>query len=196
MGRTDEELMRLYQHGRAECFDELLSRYRGPVFSMLHAMLRERDLAEDVFQEVFIKVIRSADTFDTGRRFAPWLFKIADNACLEALRSRKWRTHEPLPDNAEPAAPDTHEPELTLLRNERRKNLADAIARLPDAQRQVILLREFAGLSFSEIAGIMDCPRNTALSHQHRALKRLRDQWPEAQQFAAGRRGRKADTQK
>jgi RNA polymerase sigma-70 factor, ECF subfamily len=182
LGGTDEELMSAYTSGAPEAFDELLDRYRRPVFSMLMSMLRDRHRTEDVFQEVFLKVIRSATTFDTSRRFAPWLFKIADNACIEALRSGKY---ERLCDGSVVAdtipAPSSANPEKQFLNSERQRELAKIIAGLPEHQRQTLVLREFAGYSFDEISKILDRPLNTVLSHMHRALKSLRKNLPEVE---------------
>jgi RNA polymerase sigma-70 factor (ECF subfamily) len=108
---TDEELMAEFQNGDATCFDALLERYRGPVFAMIVNMLNDRIAAEDVFQEVFLKVIRSAQTYDPARAFAPWVFKIADNACMEAFRRRK----DEAGDATETAAPESIEPERRVL---------------------------------------------------------------------------------
>lgn len=181
MAKTDQELMREFVGGDAAGFDEILERYRRPVFALILNILRDHTLADDVFQEVFMKVIKGAATYDPERRFAPWLFKIADNACMEALRGPE-RKHAALApeDMAEESPAPAHEnPERKLMQKEESHALARAVARLPEAQRQVVVLREFAGLPFDEVARIMDSPRNTVLSHMHRALKRLKKMWPE-----------------
>lgn len=175
MRQTDEELMIEFQNGNASGFDALIERYRGPVFAMIVNMLNDRIAAEDVFQDVFLKVIHSAHTYDPARAFAPWIFKITDNACLEALRRRKIATDEA----PEIPAPQSDEPEQQTLIMERRRALARAVAALPENQRRTVALRIFADLPFDRIAEILGCPRNTVLSHMHRALAKLKTLLPE-----------------
>lgn len=181
MGRSDEELITVFVEGDPTGFDALLERYRRPVFAMIHSMIQDATVAEDVFQETFLKVARAAGTFDRARRFSSWLFKIADNACLDALRGIQGMRRRTVPDDALPEqpAPQTVNPERQTLDREHRRTIADAIARLPESQRQAVALREFSGFSFEEIAKILNLPLNTVLSHHHRALKNLKRILPE-----------------
>lgn len=181
MEASDEELLRAYRDGDPAGFDALLERHKGSVYAIIRGVVRDRDIAEDVFQEVFLKVIRASDTFDDRRRFAPWLFKIAVNAGRDALKSAAVRRVDASVELAEAAAtaPATGEPERQAIASERRAAVAAALLQLPEPQRQVILLREFSGFSFEEIARMCNRPLNTVLSLMHRGLKRLRQTWPE-----------------
>ena len=174
LSQSDEELMIAYTGGNAAAFDALVERYRRPVYALVHGFVRDAAAAEDVFQEAFVNVIRGAGTFDPNRRFAPWLFRIAERAALEFLRRGARHRTEPLPGVAEPPAPEHYGPEPSLLRNESHTALARAVARLPEPQRTALFLREAADLPFDEVARIMQQPLNTVLSHHFRALKRLK----------------------
>ncbi|HOX28015.1 MAG TPA: sigma-70 family RNA polymerase sigma factor [bacterium] len=184
MEKTDEQLMREFVAGDPGGFDVLLERYRRPVFSIILSMGRDREIVEDVFQEIFLKVIKKAETFDGERRFASWLFKIVDNTCIDVMRrdktARRWNAGGEEALNRLAVSPEAN-PDAELVAKERRELLWETLAVLPDVQRSVILLREFAGYSYDEISGILSRPLNTVFSDMHRGLKRLRETWPGGQ---------------
>jgi RNA polymerase sigma-70 factor, ECF subfamily len=162
--------------GSQAAFERIVVRYQRPVLSLLVRLTGDRALAEELAQDTFVKAFRSLSAFDTSRRLSSWLFRIAHNAGIDALR-RASAAHsrpaslagsEALPsDFAAPAEPDPVE----------RRALGDAIqqafARLRPEQRSAVVLRYEEGLPFEEIARILGIAEATARSHVHRARKQL-----------------------
>jgi len=171
MTATDEALMQAYCQGETKAFDELLSRYRTPLFSTLCRLVGDRTLAEDLFQETFLRVIRNAGRFDPRRNFSGWLYQIARNLGVDALRQRGVRQEQALADEAPAPGPD---PERALASAEQGLAIAKGLQLLSLEQREVFVLREFSGLSFKEIAEITGSPLNTVLGRMHLAVKKLR----------------------
>jgi RNA polymerase sigma-70 factor, ECF subfamily len=168
---SDEELFESYRGGEESGFEALVDRYRGPLFTVIYRMLGDRGLAEDLFQETFFRVVRNRDRFEPGSRFSPWLYAIAVNLVRDHLRSKK-RSPLVLVDEP-PDCPAPHNPESDLYWTEVRQVVANALAALPQDQREVFLLREQAGLSFKEIAHLTGANLNTVLGRMHLAMKKL-----------------------
>lgn len=171
MTGSDEALMMAYRQGETGAFDELLTRYRTPLFSFLKRLVGDPALAEDLFQETFLRVIRHADRYDAGQKFSSWLYHIARNLAIDALRRQGLRREEKISE--EPLDPAAGAEE-TLLEAEQGETLSRALDRLPWEQREVFLLREWAGLSFKEISALTGSPLNTVLGRMHLAVKKLR----------------------
>ena len=160
-----------YRQGEASAFDELLLRYRTPLFSTLRRLVGDRALAEDLFQETFLRVIQHASRFDARRKFSGWVFRIARNLAVDEMRKRGVRQEEKL--NHEPLDPAAG-PDRAAVRTEQGEAIARAIELLPREQREVFLMREWGGLSFKEIAEVTESPLNTVLGRMHLAVKKLR----------------------
>lgn len=158
--------------GSEAAYEQIVRRYQRPVTALIARIVADPALAEDLAQEAFVKAYRNLSAFDTTRRLSSWLFRIAHNTALDALRRVRTRV-VPLdaPDSAAdleaPADPDPVE----------RRALADALdramARLRPEFRAAMTLRYDEGLSFEEIAHVMAIPEATARSHVHRARKEL-----------------------
>lgn len=153
-------------------FEALLKRYQKPLAGYLFRYTRNATLAEEAFQETFIKIFEKRHLFQAGKPFKPWLYQIAVNTATDKLRSRKL---EPvtLEDKDEPRAPLTY-PSENLEREELAQRIAEAVVQLPHTQRQVFVLREYQELSYAEISSIVQRPLNTVKSDMHRALQALR----------------------
>ncbi len=162
-----------YTNGDPAGFDELLRRYKRPLFGYVYKMLGDKGEAEDVFQETFIRIIRNASKYDPEKRFSSWLFSIAHNLSIDSLRTRKTR---PLPfaDPPEIGASAAYDPELSAMNSQTGRVIQAAIAGLPEQQRQVFIMREYSGMSFKEIAEATESPLNTVLGRMHLAVKKLR----------------------
>jgi RNA polymerase sigma-70 factor (ECF subfamily) len=171
MTATDEALMKAYCQGETKAFEELLSRYRTPLFTTLCRLVGNRALAEDLFQETFLRVIRHAGRFDLRQKFSAWLFQIARNLSVDALRQRGVRAEQELDDGHEDPGPN---PERAVASAEQGLAIARSLELLPLEQREVFVLREFSGLSFKEIAELTRSPLNTVLGRMHLAVKKLR----------------------
>jgi len=172
---SDERLMLRFQAGDARAFEVLVRRHRTPVFSFLIRLTGDRARAEDLCQEAFLKVVRAAGDWEPRARFQTWLYAIARNQAVDEARRRAFRRAEAL-DAAPAAAVASEDPgpdrsaEGALLR----PKLEAALAALPDEQREVFLLREYAGLRFYEIATVTGVPENTVKSRMRYALEGLR----------------------
>jgi len=171
-----EELVRGLKDGRPEAFERLVREFGDRIYRFVKRLAGER-AAEDLTQEVFIRVHRSIDAYRPEGRFESWLFTIANNLCIDHARKRRPEVSlsdvddELTPERFAAVAP---EPQDAAEEDERRQALLKAVERLPFEQKQVFLLRQEAGLTFQEIAETTGCPLNTALGRMHYAMEALR----------------------
>ena len=180
---TDEELVLSLRGGHQESLGVLVSRWEGPLLRFVSRMVDRPDDARDVCQETFLRVLNKSDAFRDGARFSTWMYQIALNICRDqARRKRRW-SHlviaAPPIDDAPPresAAPDTVDtnPAASYERTERRDAVHRALARLPHDQREVLLLKEYQGLKFREIADVLGVPESTVKSRMYAALDTMR----------------------
>lgn len=184
----DTKLLKRYAAGEEAAFQELMSRYRDSVYAFLRRFLSRSDMVEDVFQETFLQLFVSRDTFDVTRPLRPWLFTIAANKAKDALRRMQrsevtqlgnmFENEESSIDDVLNALDhDTHMPYDDLIRNERAELVKRVLTRLPEKLREIILLAYFHKFSYAEIAGILGIPIGTVKSRLHTAVGRFADQW-------------------
>lgn len=164
--------MRRFQRGDARAFPELVRRHRGAVFAFVLRWTQDRARAEDILQETWLKVVRASVDWSPRARFTTWLYTIARNACVDGARRERARAAEPL--EPERHSGEGADPERAAASAELRPVLESAIAALPDAQREVFLLREMAGIPFHEIARMTGAPEPTVKSRMRYALEALR----------------------
>jgi RNA polymerase sigma-70 factor (ECF subfamily) len=162
---TDARLVTHARAGAEPAFREIVRRYERPVMSLLARMVNDPALAEDLAQETFLKAYRRLSTFDTGRRFSSWLFRIAHNTAVDALRRRGPVEVE---QDREPAVPPQPDPVETA---DLGRALDAALASLRPEHRMAILLRYQQGFSYEEIGDAMEIPEGTAKTFVHRARK-------------------------
>jgi RNA polymerase sigma-70 factor (ECF subfamily) len=182
---SDEKLMARYQKGDLRAFNLLLQRHRRGIFNFVLRFTANHSVAEDLVQDVFLRVVKSAGSFQQRSKFTTWLYTIARNICIDHLRKMRHRKHPSLDqpikssekeglrlmDKIDNKAQATDE----RAHNQRiRKNIVDAIESLNDEQREVFLMREESGLPFDEIAKIVGAPLNTVKSRMRYALQNLR----------------------
>jgi len=177
-------MIRYSRYGDIAAFEHLVQRYRNPVFGYLIQTCRDKSLAEDLYQETFIRVIRAAPRYRKRAGFRTWLFTIARNLVIDAYRKKQARG---IPVALTPAAKKENPGEHVILESrepdplrdtenrEIRETIASAVESLPEAQREMFLLREDAGLDFSEAARVAGCSVNTAKSRMRYALLKIRD---------------------
>jgi len=170
--------MRRFQRGDARAFPELVRRHRGAVFAFVLRWTQDRARAEDILQETWLKVVRASVDWSPRARFTTWLYTIARNACVDGARRARAHAAAPLDDDR--LAADGGDPERAAASAELRPVLESAIAALPDAQREVFLLREMAGIPFHEIARMTGAPEPTVKSRMRYALEALRTRLTEA----------------
>ena len=174
--RSDDKLFEAYRDGDTAAFELLLARHQSPLFGFLCRMVGDRALAEDLFQETWLRVIREARRYRAEQKFNRWLFTIANRLAIDALRRRKrWasvsvnaeETPLELPDRGPSAADET-------ARRQTMGRIEAALTTMQPALRQVFLLRENSGQSFKEIAAMTGAPLGTVLWRMSTALKHLR----------------------
>jgi len=173
----EKELIRRSQAGDGEAFGVLAERYKGKVFSLVYGFTRDRTVADDLAQEVFIKAYFSLPKFKAESGFGTWLYRIAVNHSKDFLRKSKGRQREvSLEDVGEQTlTAENRSPEETRVEEERRRIIQDALARLPERHRVILTLRDIEGLSYDEISGILKLSPGTVDSRLHRARRKLRD---------------------
>ena len=170
-GESDERLMQRVQRGEARALERLFDRYRGPLFGFLVRRSGDVEMAEDLLQESWLRVVRSRERFDPSRRFSTWLFQIANNLCRDHARRRavRERGRERVETEAAPAQPSQAPLDLRIEMKQR-------LERLPDPLREVLVLRYYHGLGERQIAEVVGAPAGTVKSRLHRAVRRLRDE--------------------
>ncbi|WP_396219179.1 RNA polymerase sigma factor [Gemmatimonas sp.] len=181
----DADVVRLAQQGRELAFRELVRRYERPVFSLVFRMVRDRETAEDLAQDAFVKVLNHIDKYSPEFKFSSWLFKIANNVAIDHLRKRRLDT---ISIDGSPHASTASEVEATTLNLESEQESAldeleakelgsaieQAIARLRPEYRACIMLRHVEGRAYEEIAATLDLPLGTVKTYIHRARHELR----------------------
>lgn len=183
--RTDQEIVVLARAGQEAAYRELIRRYERPLFSLLYRMVRDRELAEDLAQEAFIKALNAIESYRPEYKFSSWIFKIANNAAIDHLRRRELDTlslegspHAETPEAVEATAlqiGDRQESPLEAVEaRELGGQIEQAIAQLRPEYRSCILLRHVEGRAYEEIAEILGLPLGTVKTYIHRARNELR----------------------
>jgi RNA polymerase sigma-70 factor (ECF subfamily) len=173
----EKELIRRSQAGDGEAFGVLVERYKGKVFSLAYGFTRDRVAADDLAQEVFIKVYLCLSKFQAKSEFGTWLYRVAVNHIKDYLRKNKKRMKEiPLEEAGDRVlASSDLGPEEQRLREGEREIVQAALARLPERYRTILTLRDIDGLSYEEISGILKLSPGTVDSRLHRARRKLRE---------------------
>jgi len=175
--------IRQAQGGDAVAFETLINAYGGSLYGLFYRSVGNRHDAEDLLQELFLRLVRNIGRYDHRDRFDAWLYRVATNLIRDRVRKsvrlkgRFRRLDTGGDENADVVAGLSDEspgPAETLAAGEQYDDLQKALSKLPDEQREVLLLRHFSGLSFQQIAQITGCPVGTALARAHRGLQKLR----------------------
>jgi RNA polymerase sigma-70 factor (ECF subfamily) len=184
--KTDQEIVALARAGHDVAYRELIRRYERPLLSLLFRMVRDRELAEDLAQETFIKALNAIESYRPEFKFSSWIFKIANNAAIDHLRRRALDTlslegspHAETPEAIEATAlqiGDRQESPLDeVAARELGGQIEAAIARLRPEYRSCILLRHVEGRPYEEIAQMLNLPLGTVKTYIHRARNELRE---------------------
>jgi RNA polymerase sigma-70 factor (ECF subfamily) len=170
----DRELVERARAGERQAFDQLVARYQRRLLRLVLRLLRDQAEAEDVVQEAFLKAYRALPRFRGDAAFYTWLYRIALNGARNAILRRRQRTGPgPLPSQLPAAAPEEGTPEAMLLSKQVMLTIDLAMEALPLDLRTAIVLREIEGLSYEEIAHIMECPLGTVRSRIFRAREAI-----------------------
>ncbi len=172
----EKELVRRSQAGDGEAFGVLIERYKGKVFSLAYGFTRDRAAADDLAQEVFIKAYFSLPRFKARSEFGTWLYRIAVNNAKDYLRKNRSRLRDvSIEDVGEQRlASDEKSHEDVRSEEERRALVLAALERLPEKYRVILTLRDIEGMSYEDIARILDLSPGTVDSRLHRARQKLR----------------------
>ena len=176
---SDQQLIKNYRRGNEACFEMLLQRHKSKVFTTIYLIVNDRYIAEDIFQETFIKVIKTlrSEGYTEEGKFLPWVITIARNLSIDYFRRTQKMPKitgtggEDVLKNL-PIYDDNREEQIIQRQNEAR--VRELIKQLPAEQQEVLVLRHYADLSFKEIAAITQVSINTALGRMRYALHNLR----------------------
>lgn len=188
---TDAELLERYKEGDETAFREIVERYRHSLYAFLRQFLNQADLVEDVFQETFLQLFTSRESFDPTRPLRPWLFTIAANKAKDALRRAQRTTAVPIGTIAEgeemsfdevlnTLKSDSTVPYDEVERNETAEQVTEVIANMPENLREILVLAYFNRFSYKQMADILSIPIGTVKSRLHTAVARFARDWKAA----------------
>ena len=178
---SDEDLVLAVQAGDTQSFGELVARWQQPLYRFVSRVSSRPEDAHDVCQETFVRILRNANGYRKGARFSTWMYQIALNLCRDQTRRRRrWSLIvDETRDAGDSPTPRgevaRHDPELAVERREMADAVGRALDEIPREQREVLILKEFEGLKFREIAEILDCPESTVKSRMYYGLSGLRE---------------------
>lgn len=193
---TDEVLMLRFQSGDRPAFNGLVRRHKTPIYNFILRQVHATQVAEDLVQDVFVKIVHNASEFKHEARFTTWAYAIARNVCIDHLRKMALRRH---PSLDQPSQDDGDGPTLgertadkspggsverVAIGTELGRRITIAVEKLPAEQREVFLLREIANIPFKDIAEITGVPENTVKSRMRYALERLQEALSEYEDYA------------
>ena len=185
---TDSELLVLYTKGQENAFREIVNRYKNGLYTFLKQFLNRQELVEDVFQETFMQLYNSIESFDLSRPLRPWLFTIAANKAKDALR--KWQRTAAIPigsiadsqdisfdEMLNTLTSDKTYPSDELEKNETALRVAHILDEMPENLREIINLAYFNKFSYKQMAEILSIPIGTVKSRLHTAVGRFAKDW-------------------
>ena len=181
MARSDVQLMMGVKEGDDESFELLLRKYRIPLVNFLHRMVRDPATAEDLAQEVFLRVYRARKKYEASAKFTTWLFRIATNLALNSIRDGRYRQLEvsldaPAVEDGAPLDVPAREVrvDIRLIEQDRAELIRQAVLRLPEKQRAAVLLHKYQEMDYGEIAHVLECSESALKSLLFRAYEILR----------------------
>ncbi|MBQ8299990.1 MAG: sigma-70 family RNA polymerase sigma factor [Clostridia bacterium] len=178
---SDEELVKKVKNGDVDAFEQIITKYEKKIFGLIYNMLRNENEVEDVAQEVFIKVYKNLDKFHGDSSLYTWIYKIATNLCLDQIKKRKEVIYIDEKLQLDDGEVDFQLPSDEKLQDEiyeqkeLKQKLEKCIDKLPERQKTMIVLRDIKGLSYDEIAEILDLKLGTVKSQINRARLKLKE---------------------
>jgi RNA polymerase sigma-70 factor (ECF subfamily) len=177
---TDEELVERSVQGDSESFNQLVLRWERSIYALAYRTLGRDEDARDVCQETFLRAYRGLQAFKGQAKFSSWLYRIALNLCRDAMRRERRAPLVAVPEGIDPTELAAQQPspapsvEDLVAQAELGRHVAAVMRRLPEDQRTAILLKEYHGLTFQEIAEVTGCPLSTAKTRVYQGLTVLR----------------------
>ena len=181
MASTDEELVARSMGGDLDSFNQLVLRWERPIYALAYRVIGREEDARDVCQETFLRAFRALGGFKGQAKFSSWLYRITLNLCRDWIRRERRQPLAQTPEGVDLVelageAEDTESVEELVARKEIGSAVAKAMALLPEEQRTAIVLKEYHGLTFQEIADMLDCPLSTVKTRLYQGLTVLRRQ--------------------
>jgi RNA polymerase sigma-70 factor (ECF subfamily) len=190
--QTDEQLINGYLNGNDNCFEQLLKRHKNKIFTYIVLTVKQRNVAEDIFQDVFLKVINTMNkgSYKEEGKFLPWVMRIAHNMVMDFFRNgKKMQFVDNAADEDEESVDvfrllinDEKNAEEKIMDGEMEHEIRTMIDRLEDEQKEVVLMRHYGKMSFKEIAEMTNVNINTALGRMRYAIINLREMMNEAKE--------------
>jgi RNA polymerase sigma-70 factor (ECF subfamily) len=179
MSWTDEELVARSVRGDADSFNELILRWERPIFALAYRTIGREEDARDVCQETFLRAFRALPGFRGQAKFSSWIYRIALNLCRDWMRRERRASVVQAPEGVDlvelaAAAEPSESIELLVVRKDLSRTVERAMALLPEEQRTAIILKEYHGLTFQEIADVVGCPLSTVKTRLYQGLSVLR----------------------
>ena len=179
MTSTDEELVARSIGGDSDSFNELVLRWERPIYALAYRTIGREEDARDVCQETFLRAFRALPGFRGQAKFSSWLYRIALNLCRDWIRRERRAPTVQAPDDVDliemaAAAEPSESIEELVARKDLTRTIERAMARLPEEQRTAIVLKEYHGLTFQEIAELVGCPLSTVKTRLYQGLTVLR----------------------
>ena len=176
---NDNELIQMFQQGNTRAFDALIDRHQQRIYNAILFMVKDSYLAEDLIQDIFIKIINNLkqNKYSDEGKFLPWALRIAHNFCVDHFRKVKRTPTIKTSDDQdlfEIIKHSDHPADYKMTRAQTHRNIQELVDLLPEEQREIIVLRHYANLSFKEIAQMTNCSINTALGRMRYGLINLR----------------------
>jgi RNA polymerase sigma-70 factor (ECF subfamily) len=185
---TDAQLLERFRQGHESAFRELVNRYKNSLYAFLRRFINQQDLVEDVFQDTFLQLFTSRDSFDSERPLRPWLFTIAANKAKDALRKIHRQNSVEMGTIAESGEVSLDEvvnllssynstPDNDLTRDETAKKVREIISNMPENLRAILILAYFEQFSYKQMAEILSIPIGTVKSRLHTAVSYFTKKW-------------------
>jgi RNA polymerase sigma-70 factor (ECF subfamily) len=191
---ADEDLLDRFRGGDRRAFEELMRRHQTGIYNFILRSVRQRDTAEEILQDTWMRVIQGAGDFQRAAKFSTWAYTVARNLCIDHARKASLRKHPSLdqstrdredgPTLGESVKDPRPQVDRDAIGRELKVRLMDAIEGLPADQKEVFLMREYSDLPFKEIATIVGAPENTVKSRMRYALERLQDALADYEDYA------------
>ena len=196
MTRTDEELVALTVGGDVESFNQLVVRWERPIYALAYRVIGREEEARDVVQETFLRAFRGLANFRGQAKFSSWIYRIALNLCRDWIRRERRARVSQAPEGVDLAELVSEQGpvesiEDLVARNDMSRTVARAMQELPEEQRTAIILKEYHGMTFQEIADLQGCPLSTVKTRLYQGLsvlrRHLREQGHEASSVGRSR---------
>ena len=176
---TDEELVARAQGGDVDSFNQLILRWERPIYALAYRVIGREEDARDVSQEAFLRAFRALPAFKGQAKFSSWLYRIALNLCRDWIRKQRRAPVQQIPEGVDPVemageGGPVESIEELVARKELSEVVSEAMAQLPEEQRTAIILKEYHGMTFQEIADLQGCPLSTVKTRLYQGLTVLR----------------------